>query len=82
MKTIYAETHSYKIVKGAAWNCSRELTPPLVFAFSSEIAIWTAPDSEGRSSRSGEILQISNFFDNHSKDFFRIMHHKAGQHVD
>ena len=82
MKTIHAETHLYKIVKGAVWNYSRKLTPPQLFAFSSEIALWTAPDSGGRSSRSGEILQISNFFDNHSKDFFRIMHHKAGQHVD
>ena len=33
MKTIYAETYSYKIVKGAASNYSRKLTPPQVFVF-------------------------------------------------
>ena len=33
VKTIYAEIHLYKIVKGAAWNYRRKLTPPQVFVF-------------------------------------------------
>ena len=82
MKTIYAETHLYKIDKGAAWNHSRQLTPPLVLFFSSERALWTASDIRGRSLRKGEILQIFSFFGNHFKDFLLIMHHEAGQYVD
>ena len=50
--------------------------------FSSERALWTASDSGGKSSRSGEILQIFNFFDYHSKDFLHIMHHEGRQYVD
>ena len=30
---IYEIIQLYKIVKGAAWNYSRKLTPPQVFAF-------------------------------------------------
>ena len=37
--------------KGAAWNYSRKLTPPQVFVFNSERALWTPSDSGGKSSR-------------------------------
>ena len=48
IKTIYAETNLYKIFKGAAWNYSRKLTPPQVFVFNSERALWTPSDSGGQ----------------------------------
>ena len=57
IKTIYAETNLYKIGKGAAWNYSIKLTPPQVFVFNSERALWTASDSGGKNSRFFKIFQ-------------------------
>ena len=66
IEKIYAGAHLYKIVKGAAWSYSTKLFKALHGALSTASDIW------GHSLRGGEILQIFNFLNNHSKDFFEF----------
>ena len=79
MKTIYAETHSYKIVKGAALNYSRKLTPPQVFVFElcNELL-----QVEGQEFEKKGNFTIFNFLHNHSKDFLCFIHNEGGHTVD
>ena len=46
------------------------------------MGVWGGGVRVGRSSRSGEILLIFNYFGYNSKDFFHIMHHEGEQYVD